>query len=95
MNFFAEQKLTHRLKNLWLPKGTGCWGRDGLGVWDGNIVKLGCNDGCTTINIIKFIELTKRKKTPKRLYQGIVEPRENPPEMSLGLEAPQRSPQIR
>ena len=24
--------------------------------FDGNILKLGCNDGCTTINIIKFIE---------------------------------------
>ena len=35
MNLFAEQKQTHRLKNLWLPKGTGGgWGRDGLGVWD-------------------------------------------------------------
>ena len=35
----------------------GCRGREGLGVWDGNVVKLGCDDGCTTINIIKFIEL--------------------------------------
>ena len=33
--------------------------RDGLGVWDGNVVKLGCDDGCTTINIIKFLELKK------------------------------------
>ena len=32
-------------------------GRDGLGVWDGNAVKLGCDDCCTTINIIKFILL--------------------------------------
>ena len=31
-------------------------GRDGLEVWDGNVVKLGCDDGCTTINIIKFTE---------------------------------------
>ena len=31
-------------------------GRVGLGVWDGNVLKLGCDDGCTTINIIKFIE---------------------------------------
>ena len=29
------------------------------GVWDGNTVKLGCDDHCTTINIIKFIELKK------------------------------------
>ena len=31
-------------------------GGGGLGVWDGNVLKLGCGDGCTTINIIKFIE---------------------------------------
>ena len=29
--------------------------RDGLWVWDGNAVKLGCDDGCITTNIIKFI----------------------------------------
>ena len=27
---------------------------------DGNVLILGCNDGCTTINIIKFIELIKK-----------------------------------
>ena len=39
---------------MWLPKDTG-WsgGRDGLGVWDRNVVKLACDDGCITI---KFIE---------------------------------------
>ena len=35
------------------------WGRDGLRVWDGNIVKLGCDNGCRTINTIKFIGLKK------------------------------------
>ena len=34
-------------------------GRDGLGVWEGNVVKLGCDDHCTTINIIKYTELKK------------------------------------
>ena len=29
---------------------------NGLGVWDRNAVKLGCDDYCTTINVIKFIE---------------------------------------
>ena len=29
----------------------GGWG---VGVWDGNAVKLGCDDHCTTINVIKF-----------------------------------------
>ena len=30
----------------------GC--RDALGVWDGNAIKSGCDNGCTTINIIKI-----------------------------------------
>ena len=34
---------------------------DGLGVWDGNAIKLGCDDHCTTINVIKFI---KKRKYP-------------------------------
>ena len=42
------------LKNLWFPNETGWEERDGLGVWDRNVVKLGCDDGCTTINIIKL-----------------------------------------
>ena len=33
------------------------------GVGDGN-VKLGCDDGCTTINIIKFTELKKPENIP-------------------------------
>ena len=33
-----------------------------MGVWDGNAMKLGCDDLCTTINVIKFIELKKKKR---------------------------------
>ena len=33
----------------------GTWG-DGVGVWDGNAIKLDCDDHCTTINVIKFTE---------------------------------------
>ena len=33
---------------------------DSLGVWLGNVLKLGCDDGCTIVNIIKFIELKKK-----------------------------------
>ena len=33
-----------------------------MGVWDGNAMKLGCDDLCTTINVIKFIELKKKKE---------------------------------
>ena len=32
------------LTNLGLPKETGVLGRDGLGVWDGTVAKLGCDD---------------------------------------------------
>ena len=39
-------------------------GREGLVVWDIYVAKLGCDDGCTTKNIIKFIEL-KKKNAPK------------------------------
>ena len=31
-------------------------GYNGLEVWDGNVIKLGCDDFCTTINVIKSIE---------------------------------------
>ena len=34
VNLLAEQKQTHRLKNVSFPKRTGAGGRDGLGVWD-------------------------------------------------------------
>ena len=44
------------MKILWFPNETG-WGVGGwAGVWDGNAIKLGCDDHCTTINVIKFIE---------------------------------------
>ena len=44
-------------------------GREELGVWDGNAVKLGCDDGCTSINIIKFIELKNNLKVNENKYQ--------------------------
>ena len=56
--FFAEQKLPHKVWKTYGYKRRGYGGeRDGLGVGDGNVLKLGCGDDCTTINIIKFIEL--------------------------------------
>ena len=36
-------------------------GGDGVGVWDGNVVKLGCDDSCKTIKVIKFIEIKKKE----------------------------------
>ena len=41
-------------EKLWFPNETG-WG-DALRVWDGNAIKFCCDDCCTTINVIKFIE---------------------------------------
>ena len=35
--------------------------RDGMGIQDGNAIKLGCDDDCTTINVIKLIEFSKSK----------------------------------
>ena len=56
VNFFAEQILTHR---LWKTYGfqrsqVGGW-ENVLGVWDGNPIKLDCDDHCTTINIINSL----------------------------------------
>ena len=48
------------LKNLRFPKETGCGWKGGLGIWDGNGIKLSCDDCCTTINVIKFTELKKK-----------------------------------
>ena len=31
-----------------VSKGDSLGGRDRLGIWDGNVVKLGCDDGYTT-----------------------------------------------
>ena len=42
------------LKNLWFPKETDWGGGHGLGVWDGNAIKFGCDDRCTAINVIKI-----------------------------------------
>ena len=50
------------LKNLWLPNKTGYSGRHGLGVWDRNAIKLGCDDHCITRNVTQFIEFSFKKR---------------------------------
>lgn len=35
------------------------WNR--LGVLNGSVLKLGCDGGCTAINIVKFTEFLKRE----------------------------------
>ena len=65
MNFFAEQILTHRLlKNyVFQRRQFRGWG-DALGSWDGNPIKLDCDDHCTTINVINSLsnKIFKNKK---------------------------------
>ena len=39
-----------------VSKGERLRGEVWAGVWDENAVKLGCDDHCTTINTVKFIE---------------------------------------
>ena len=41
--------------------------RSKLGVWYGNVLKLGCDDGCTAINIFKFTELLKKLKNKLKM----------------------------
>ena len=63
MKLYAKQKLTHRLCETYGYQRTQIGGgKDGLGVQDGN-VKL----GCTTINIITFIE----KKMVQLLWKAV------------------------
>ena len=50
------------LKNLWFPKERG-WGM--LGVWDGNIIKLGCDDHCPITNVINSLSNIKKLKKIK------------------------------
>ena len=74
MNFFAEQILTQTLKNLWFPNETGWGWGDALRVWDGNAVKFGCDDHCTTINVINSLsnkKKTNNKKTRQSQYLSL------------------------
>ena len=48
------------LKNLWFSKEIVCGGwEDVLGLWDGNPIKLDCDDHCTTINVINSLSNKK------------------------------------
>ena len=40
------------MKNLWFPNETGSGAGEALRVWDGHVVKFGCDDYCTPINVI-------------------------------------------
>ena len=40
-----------------------------LGLWDGNPIKLDCDDHCTTINVVN--SLSNKKILKKRTWQGV------------------------
>ena len=58
---------SQNLKNLWFPTET-FWGvGDALGLWDGNPIKLDCDDHSTTINVINSLS-NNNNNNKKELY---------------------------
>ena len=45
-----------------VTKETGWWDREGWGFGNGNILKLCCDESCTSMTIIKFIELKQQQQ---------------------------------
>ena len=67
MNLFGNRKRVTDFEKLMVTKETGCWGAaNGQESGDGNFVKLGCDDGCTIVNTIKFIELQEIRDNEMR-----------------------------
>ena len=66
MNSFAEQILTHTDFEKIMVSKWGRLGGDVLGVWDENAIKLGCDDHCTTINLMQLI-----KKDSGKLFEKV------------------------
>jgi len=58
MNFFAEQIITdfENLNGFQKRDRFGGGGMMHWGFWDEDAIKFGCDDCCTTINVIKFIK---------------------------------------
>ena len=46
-----------------------------LRVWDGNVIKLGCDDHCTIINVIHSLSNINLKKIKKRIIQKKKKPK--------------------
>ena len=68
-NHKALRLMLCELKNLWFPREI-VWGQgDALGLWDGNPIKLECDDHCTTINVINSFSNKKiKEKDPLRAW---------------------------
>ena len=67
MNFFAEQIVTYRIWKTYGFQRRQFWGLgDVLRLWDGNHVKLHCDDHLTTINVINSLSKKKKEKAIPR-----------------------------
>lgn len=62
-----RSELTDFEKSYGYQRGQVGGGVD-WGVWDGNAQKLGCDDSCSVINLIKSIELLKNKIIELNMY---------------------------
>ena len=67
MSFSPKQILTQRLKKMYgfQRRQVGVWGHV-MEVWDGNAVRLGCDDNCPTTNVINSLSNKKIKLHPKK-----------------------------
>ena len=59
------------LKNPMVSKGDRGLG-DALGLWDGNPIKLDCDDDCTNINVINALSNLKKRRKIKSLSYGLL-----------------------
>ena len=58
MTVFKRESI---LASLDFMSGKQALGKGWAGDWDGNV---GCDDDCTTMNVIKFIEFKKNQEFP-------------------------------
>ena len=58
---YRTDTYSQTLKNLQFPKETVAGWGEKLGVWDGNVVKLGFDDHCTTIKVVNSLNNVKNQ----------------------------------
>ena len=64
---FSEQILTHRFWKTYGFQRRQFWGwGDVLGLWDGNPIRLDCDDHCKSINVINWVIKNKQTITVGR-----------------------------
>ena len=53
------------------------WGGGWTGGWDRSLLKLGYDDGCTAINLIKFIDFKMKEKKEEESKLQVMDARES------------------